>query len=124
MIDARHLRRLLGGSGLLLSLAALAALALGSPSWAAGLLLGYVLGAVPFASWAWIAARGMASGRNRALAALLMLGKFGLYAGLLYLLVTRELASPVGVMIGITAVVGVMSVGSLLQPAPTEAPRC
>jgi len=125
MIDGRLLRRLLGGAGVLFSLAAAVALALGRSDVSLGLGLGYVLGAVPFASWAWIASRGFATARGRALVILLLAGKMALYSGLLYLLVTREIASPVAVMIGITGVAGILCVGSLMVPSPgKEAAKC
>jgi hypothetical protein len=125
MIDGRLLRRLLGGAGVLFLLAAGAALAIGRADVALGLALGYVLGAVPFASWAWIASRGFATARGRVLVVLLLAGKMALYSGLLYLLVTRELASPAAVMIGITGVAGILCVGSLMIPSPgKEAAKC
>lgn len=122
MIDARHLRRLLLISVALLSAAALAVAALGRLPFAGGLLTGLFLGAFPAASWAWIAARGLASRRNRILAAVLVVGKLAVYAGLLYLVVTQKVVDPVAVFVGITGVVGVLTVGSLL--GPKEAARC
>lgn len=124
MIDARLLKKLLGGAGILHVLAAGAALALGRTDVSLGLVLGYVLGALPFASWAWIAFRGFDTARARAIAVALLAGKLAVYSGLLYALVTREVANPVAVMIGITAVVGILCIGSLIGPKPPEAAQC
>ena len=122
MIDNRLLARLLATAALLLILAAGACFPLGHVSFGLGLLLGLLLGSIPIASWAWIASRGMASRRNRALAVLLVVAKLGIYCGLLYLLVTREVASPVATMVGITAVVAVLVIGSLVWGGRGAAP--
>ena len=125
MIDARHLRRLLLISAALLSAAAVAVAAFGRLPFAGGLLVGLVLGALPAASWAWIAARGVSSKRNRVLAAVLMLGKLIFYSGVLFLVVTRPVVDPVAVFVGITAVVAVLALGTLLKPEPPkECARC
>jgi hypothetical protein len=124
MMDGRLLKRLLGGAGVLHVLAGAVAVLLGRIDVALGLLLGCVLGAVPFASWAWIAYRGLSTTRNKVLVVLLLGGKMALYSGLLYLLVTREIANPVAVMIGITAVVGIFCVGTLMQTSPKEPAKC
>ena len=123
MIDARHLRRLLLISAALLSAAALAFAALGRLPFAAGLIVGFVLGALPAASWAWIAARGFATKRNRILAGVLMVGKLFFYSGVLFLVVTRPVVDPVAVFVGITGVVAVLSLGSLLGH-PKETAKC
>jgi len=121
MINGTLLRRLLSLSGALLVLACGAALAVGrSPALAGGLALGFGLGAAPFASWAWIASRGLATRRNRIIAALIVLAKLGVYSGALYLLVTREVVNPVGVLGGLTGVVLVVCVGALLGGASTR----
>jgi hypothetical protein len=122
MIDNRLLRKLLALSAALLGVAAGACALLGHVKFGLGLVLGLVLGAVPAASWAWIASRGMASRRNRILAAVTVVGKLALYSGLLYLLVAREWASPVATMVGITAVVAVLTIGSLAWGGPGAAP--
>lgn len=124
MISGARLRRLLGLSGILCLLAAGAAWAIGgSPALAGGLALGCALGAAPFISWAWIAARGFSTPGNRTLAVLLVLGKLAVYSTALYLLVTRDLVRPLGVIAGLTGVVAVMSVGALLAAGarPREA---
>ena len=122
MIDARHLRRLLLISAVLLSAAAIGSAAIGRVAFAGGLLVGLVLGALPAASWAWIAARGLASKRNRILAGVLVCGKLFFYSGLLFLVVSRPLVDPVAVFVGVTAVVAVLTIGSLLAPPrPKEA---
>lgn len=119
MIDRAWLGRLLIVSAALFLLSAGAALAVWkSKALAGGLALGFGLGIAPFASWAWIASRGLAGRANRILAVLLVLSKLALYAGALYLFVTRNLVNPIGVLIGLTAVVAVMSLGTLLKPAP------
>jgi hypothetical protein len=120
MIDSASLRRLLLLAAVLFLVASGVALVAGSAPLAGGLLLGFILGAAPFASWAWIAARGLKSTRARALAVVLLVAKLGLYAGALYLFVTRNLVRPVGVMVGITGVVVVVSIGALLRPAPAK----
>jgi hypothetical protein len=124
MMDGRLFKRLLGGAGALHVGAAAAAFLLGKTDIALGLLLGFVLGAIPFASWAWIAQRGLSTARNQVLVVLLLAGKLAVYSGLLYLLVTKEIANPFAVMIGITAVVGILCVGYLLQTAPKEPAKC
>lgn len=124
MIDSLLLRRLLRLVGVLLVVSAGAALLMGrSPALAGGLALGFALGAVPFVSWAWIASRGLATRRNRAIAALLVLSKLGLYSGVLYLMVTREVVDPAGVLAGLTGSVLAVSVGAWVgaPPRPKEA---
>jgi hypothetical protein len=124
MIDVPLLRRLMLLTGVLLVLSAGAALAVGrSTALAGGLALGFALGALPFASWAWIASRGLATRRNRVIAALIVLSKLGLYSGGLYLLVTRDVVNPIGVLAGLTGAVLVVSVGALVgaPPRPKEA---
>ena len=114
MIDGRHLKRLLLGAAVLLLVSAGLAVALGAPvSFAGGLALGFLLGAVPFLSWSWIVARALGSKRGRILAVVLLALKLALYAGALYLGVTRELVSPVGVMVGMTVAAFVLVLGSL-----------
>ena len=114
MIDGRHLKRLLLGAAVLLLVSAGLAVALGAPlSFAGGLILGFLLGAVPFLSWSWIVARALGSKRGRALAVAILALKLALYSGALYLGVSRELVSPVGVMIGMTGAAFVLVLGSL-----------
>ena len=121
MIDSRHLKRLLLGAAVLLLVSTGVAVALGAPvSFAGGLALGFALGALPFASWAWIAARGLKSPRARLLVVLLLVAKLGIYSGALYFFVTRSLVNPLGVMIGITGVVATVGIGALLPPAPAK----
>lgn len=117
MIDSRLLRKLLTLGGALVALSAAVAAALGHPSFAGGLLLGFVLGALPALSWAWIVSRGLKNGRTRTLAVLLTVGKLAFYPAALYFLVTRPVVSGVGVFAGITAVVAVLALGALLWPA-------
>ncbi len=118
MIDGARIRRSLGAAALLSILAAGTLLLLGHPPFAGGLLLGAVLGAVPFASWTWIAGRGFSTRRARVLAALLLAGKLALYGGVLFLLVTRPIVNAVAVMVGITLTSFVVVAASLLAPAP------
>ena len=120
MIDSARLRRLLLLAALLFFLSAGIAFSGGFPGMAGGLLLGFGLGALPFASWGWIAARGMKSARARALVVVLLVVKLGLYAGALYFFVTRKLVDPMGVMAGITGVVAILTIGVLLVPAPAK----
>ena len=121
MIDSAQLKRLLLAAAVLFFIASGVALLAGSPRLAAGFGLGFALGALPFASWAWIASRGMKSARTRALTVVLLALKLGLYAGLLYVFVTRKLVEPLGVVVGITGVVATMTVGALLAPRPAPA---
>ncbi len=116
MIDRVLVGRLLGLSGILVFLGAAGVLAFArSLPFAGGLVLGYVLGAIPFASWTWIAGRGL-SGRSSRLLTVLLLGvKLALYAGVLFVFVTRRLVNPVGVLVGITVVVAVLPLGSLVR---------
>src|SRR5688572_26838156 len=125
MIDSALLKRLLIVAAALLSVSAGAALLLGAtPALAGGLLLGYVLGATPFATWGWIAARGF-SGRSRWLAVALLVAKLALYSGALYLLVFRPVVSPVGVFAGIGATTLIVIIGSLTaSPRAKEAAKC
>jgi hypothetical protein len=120
MIDSVRLRRLLLIAAVLFLVASGVALVAGSVPLAGGLLLGFILGAAPFASWAWIAARGLRSTRARALAVALLAAKLALYAGALYLFVTKNLVNPIGVMAGVTGVVALVSIGALLAPAPAK----
>jgi hypothetical protein len=113
MIDSALLRRLLLIAAALLVIAAAACVLSGAPRVAGGLGLGFLLGAAPFASWSWVLSRAMASKRGRALAAVLMILKLGAYAGALYLTVTRDLVSPVGVLAGMLGVGAVLVVGVL-----------
>src|SRR6185503_4238906 len=114
MIDSRHLKRLLLGAAVLLLVAAAGTLAAGVPlSFAGGLALGYLLGAAPFASWTWIVSRAIGSRKGRILAVVLLVVKLAFYAGALYLGISRALVSPVGVMIGMTAVAFALVLGSL-----------
>ena len=114
MIDSAQLKRLLLWAAVLLLVSAGAALAFGAPvSFAGGLALGYVLGATPFASWTWILNRAMGSKRGRILAVLLLLTKLALYAGALYVCVTRNLVNPVGVLVGMTGVGFILVLGVL-----------
>jgi len=114
MIDGAQLKRLLLAAALLLLVSAGASAAFGAPlSVAGGLALGYILGAAPVASWAWIVQRAMASRTGRILAAVLLVLKLAFYSGALYLGVTRELVSPVGVFAGMMGVLLVLIVGVL-----------
>jgi len=114
MIDSAHLKRLLLGAAVLLLVSAGASLAFGAPlSFAGGLALGCFLGATPVASWTWIVQRALGSRRGRILAVVLLLVKMALYAGALYVGVTRELVSPVGVLVGMTSVAFVLVLGAL-----------
>ena len=117
MIDSGLLKRLLLLTAVLLLVSAGAAAAAGAPRFAGGLALGVLLGATPFATWGWIAARAMQSGKARIVAVLLLISKLGFYAGALYLCVTKELVNPVGVLTGITGVSFLFILGSLLGKA-------
>jgi hypothetical protein len=121
MIDNALLKRLLIVAASLLVLSGGAALALGAPlAFAGGLALGYVLGAVPVASWAWVAPR-ILQGRSRGLAVLLLFLKVIFYAGALYLGIYQNRVSPVGVLVGMTGVGTVLILGILLRsPGPAK----
>ena len=120
MIDRVRLKRPLLLAAVLFFIASGTAFLAGAPAFSGGLALGFVLGALPFASWAWIAARGLKSARARLLAVLLLITKLGIYSGALYLFVTRHLVNPAGVMVGITGVVATVSIGSFLPAAPAK----
>lgn len=121
MIDRTRLRRLLLIAVVLFLISAGAAFAIRqSLALIGGLFLGFLLGAAPFASWAWILSRGLWSRRLVLLTVVLLAAKLGVYGVLLYLFVTREIVNPVGVVVGITEVVAVMTIGMLL-PGPTKA---
>ena len=121
MIDNALLKRLLIVATALLVVSAGAAVTLGAPlPFAGGMALGFLLGAVPVASWAWVAPR-ILQGRSRVLAVLLLFLKLGFYAGALYLGVYKTLVSPVGILVGMTGVGTVLILGILLQaPAPAK----
>ena len=93
-----------------------------SPALVGGLALGFTLGAFPFASWAWVVTRGLASSRSRAMAVILLVVKMALYAGGLYLCVTHSLVDPIGVMVGVTEVVFAICTVLALQP-PVSDPK-
>lgn len=114
MIDRALLRRLLAIAAAILAVAAAGAWAAWG-TWAVpgGLALGFVLGATPFLSWGWVLSRGLGGAKARALAVALLSGKLLLYAGALYLFVSRSLVHPAAVLAGITLVVAVFSVGSI-----------
>jgi len=115
MIDNALLKRLLIVAAALLVISASAAAAFGaSLAFVGGMGLGFILGAVPVASWACVAPR-ILQGRSRALAVVLLVLKVGFYAGALYLGVYRNLVSPVGVLVGMTAVGTVLILGILLR---------
>ena len=117
MIDRTRLRRLLLIAVVLFLLSAGAAFAFTqSLAFPGGLLLGFLLGIAPFASWSWILSRALATRTGQILTVVLLVAKIGIYGGLLYVFVTRDLVNPVGVLIGLTGVVGVMTIGMLLPP--------
>jgi hypothetical protein len=120
MIDSARLRRLLLVAAVLFFLSAGIAFLAGAPTLAGGLLLGFGLGAAPFASWGWVVSRGMSSTRARALAVVLLALKLAAYAGALYLLVLPKRVDPVGVAIGIGGVAALVVVGALLTPTPSR----
>lgn len=97
-----------------------AALALSGSAMAGGVVLGGLLGAIPFLSWTYIAGAMEGSNRRKALAVLLLLGKMLLYSGALYVFVARPIVNPVGVMVGIFVVVFTFITGSLMAPKPAE----
>src|SRR6478736_6710985 len=121
MIDNALLKRLLTVAAALLVISAGAAFALGAPlSFAGGMGLGFLLGAVPVASWAWVAPR-ILMGRSRGLAVLLLALKLGFYAVALYFGVYQNRVAPVGILIGMTEVGTVLILGILLRnPAPAK----
>lgn len=123
MIDSGRIARLLAASALLTALlAAGAGFYWKSAALAGGIGVGLVLGAAPFASWAWIASRVMRGVRTRAMAIFLIVSKLGLYSLTLWLTVSKNLVDPVGIFVGLSAVVFVLIGGSLLAPpAPGEA---
>jgi FtsH-binding integral membrane protein len=122
MIDSAKIAKLLGAAALLCALGAAGAAAAFGPREAGGVILGFALGAAPFASWAWLASR-LAKGRPvKALGAVLAILKLGLYAGALWIFVSRQGFHPAGIFGGLTAVVATVCVGGLLAaPAPKEA---
>ena len=114
MIDSAQLKRLLLGAAVLLLVAAAASVALGaSLSFAGGLALGFLLGALPFASWTWVMKRAMGSKRGPALVVAMLILKLALYSGTLYVCVTRNLVNPVGVLVGMTGVAFLLILGVL-----------
>lgn len=103
---------------LLLASAGVALGVWGDARFACGLALGFVLGLVPFVTWAWILRHGLETRRGRVLALLLVFVKLALYAGALYLFISGNWANPIGVFAGITGVVAVFCVGTLLGTSP------
>jgi hypothetical protein len=114
MIDSRLLRKLLTLSGALCAAAAVICALLGHLSFAGGLMLGYVLGALPAVTWAWVMGRALATRRGRVWAVVISVAKLVFYPAALFALVTRPVLSAVAVFAGITAVVAVLAIGSLL----------
>lgn len=114
MIDSRLLRKLLTLSGALCAAAAFVCLLLGQLPFAGGLLLGFALGALPAITWAWVMGRTLATRRGRIWAVVVSVAKLVVYPAVLYGLVTRPVVSAVAVFAGITAVVAVLAIGSLL----------
>lgn len=115
MIDNALLKRLLIVAAALLTVSAAATLAFGlPPSFAGGMALGFLLGAVPVASWAWVGPR-LLMGRSRGLALVLLASKLGFYAAALYICVYKQLVNPVGILIGMTGVGAVLLTGILLK---------
>lgn len=124
MIDRTAVRRLTLVSAIMFLLAAVLALSIWrSLPLAGGIGLGFVLGIAPFLSWAWLVWGGLGTLRRRVLAVVLVLAKLALYAGALYLLVTREIVDPVGVLVGITLVVFTLAGGALLTPSQAREVR-
>ena len=120
MIDRLRLMRLLGVAAVCCLIASLASQLTGATSLAGGFGLGFILGALPFASWGWIVSRGFDTTRARILAVALLVAKMAIYSGALYLFVTRKLVAPIGVAGGVTAVVATFTIGSLLAPTPAK----
>jgi hypothetical protein len=122
MISSGNIAKGLAGAALLAALLAAVAFLQWGAAAAGGVAVGYVLGAAPFASWAWILSRAMQSGRARAVAGFLVVVKLALYSGVLWLTVSRKLVHPAGILAGMTAVVAVLvGAGLLASPAPKEA---
>lgn len=121
MIDNAVLKRLLTVAAALLVLSAGASLALGAPlPFAGGLGLGYLLAALPVASWAFVAPR-ILKGQGRTIAVVLLALKMGFYAAALYFCVYQQRVSPVGILAGMTGVGVVLILGMLLRtPAPAK----
>lgn len=121
MIDSAVLKRLLTVAAALLLVSAGASLALGAPlSFAAGLGLGYLLGAVPVASWAFVAPR-ILMGQGRTIAIVLLALKMGFYGAALYFCVYQQQVSPVGILAGMTGFGVILVLGLLLRnPAPAK----
>jgi len=116
MIDSAVLKRLLTVAASLLVLTSALSILVGAPpAFAGGLGLGFFLGALPFASWAWIAARALHSGRGRALTVVLLFVKMAIYSGALYVCVHKKLVDPVGVLAGMLGVGSILIVGLLLK---------
>src|SRR6185295_18245130 len=122
MIDSAQLKRLLLGAAVLLLVAAAASVALGaSLAFAGGLALGFLLGALPFATWTWVMKRAISSKRGPALVVALLFLKLAVYSGTLYVCVTRNLVNPVGVLSGMTGVAFLLILGVLWGgPAPAK----
>ena len=121
MIDNALLKRLLTVAAALLVVSAGISLALGaSLSFAGGLGLGYLLGAVPVASWAFVAPR-ILQGQGRTIAVILLALKMGFYGAALYFCVYQQRVSPVGILAGMTGFGVILILGLLLRsPAPAK----
>lgn len=121
MIDNALLKRLLTIAAALLAVSAGASFAFGAPlPFAGGMALGFLLGTVPVATWAWIAPR-ILMGRSRGLAVVLLFLKLAFYAGALYFCVYKNLVNPVGILVGMTVVGTVLILGILLRnPVPAK----
>jgi hypothetical protein len=122
MIDRTTLTRLVLVAAVVLIGAGAASVAVWrSLAVAGGLATGFALGLFPFLSWAWIAKTGFATVSRRVAVVFLLLAKLSLYSGVLYVLVTRHLVHPAGVMAGIAVVAFTFCIGLLIVPRPSKA---
>ena len=116
MIDRAALTRLSLVAAVVCAVAAAVAFAIGGGKAAGGVAIGAVMGLIPFLSWTYIARAVEASPRHRLLAALLLIGKMGLYAVILYFTVSKHVVEPAGLMAGIGLVTLTFVTGTLLAP--------
>ena len=116
MIDRAALTRLSLVAAVVCAVAAAVAFAIGGGRAAGGVGVGAGLGLIPFLSWTYIVGAIESSPRLRLLAALLLLGKMGLYAVILYFTVTKHVVDPVGLMVGIGLVTFTFLTGTLMAP--------
>lgn len=109
MVDRTFLVRTSWIAAVLCLLAAGVGLAADSAAMAGGIAFGGALGLTPFVSWSLL----LRAARAKTWVVLLLVGKLGAYSAGLYFLVTKGVVRPLGVFLGMTAVILVWIAASI-----------